>query len=423
MDNFVLNEKREQKKQTLLIILCWLVYVVSYAGRYSYSSNLTLIMKDYDVTRAAAGLSVTLFSLAYGAGQIVNGMFCKRYNKRVVLSIALLVSSITNVCCFFDIPFTYIKYLWFINGAAQSFLWSSLICILSQNMDEKHLKTSIMAMGTTTAIGTLICYGLSALFSFLGNYKLSFLTGAVFTLCVSVLFFIAFPKLTSVKQFVSIENETKKQAEPSTGNSSSAVLVSVSLFVVTLCVLSVFNNFVKDGLNTWMPTILKENYGLSDGLSIVFTLALPFASVFATMFTMFLNKRIKDFAALCGIMFCGAAVCIFIVLLLIGKGHWIFVVIPFGIVALMMSGINCTITTFVPLLLRDKMDSGKATGLFDGFCYLGSALSGVGLGLITDLFDGWTVPLAVLCALSVLAILISLGYLLITKKMQSKNAK
>lgn len=398
------NIESEQKRQKILILLCWLVYVASYFGRYSYNSNISPLMQDYEVSRASAGLIGTLFSIAYGGGQIVNGLFCRRYNKKIVLPIALGVSAVMNLLGFFKVPFDLIKYLWFINGAAQSFLYSSLICILANNTDEKNLKLSIVAMGTTTACGTLLAYGTSALCSLVNWYKLSFLIGAILLFVVATLFFVGYPKLG----YDTPVYENKKEAKTKEGENSKAV--PIAFLMVTLCVLAVFVNFIKDGINTWMPTILHESYGLPDSLSIIFTLALPCVAIFATALALALHKKFKDFAVLCGVMFVGTVLCLLLVLLLIGKTHWIIVVLPFACVALLTSAINTVITTIAPLMLRGKVDSGKATGLFDGFCYLGSALSSYTLGLITDIYEGWTVSLGVLCGLAVFAILISFAY-------------
>ncbi len=407
--------KDEQKRQKLLILLCWLVYVVSYFGRNSYKSNISPIMQDYGIDHAAAGLSVTFFSVAYGTGQIINGLFCRRYNKQIVLSTALAVSATMNLLCFFNIPFGLTKYLWFINGASQSFLYSSLICILANNTDEKNLKLSIVVMGTTTATGTLLSYGTSALCSLFNAYKFAFMAGSIILFAVAALFFIGYPKLGYDKQMY----VNKKEQETESGNGSKAV--PIVLLMATLCVLAVMVNFIKDGIDTWMPTILHESYGLSDGLSIVFTLALPCAAIFATPLALALNKKIKDFAVLCGVMFIAPAICLLLVLLFIGEAHWISVVVPFTVIALLTSGINTVIVTIAPLMLRGKIDSGKATGLLDGFCYLGTALSTWILGAITDVYEGWSVPIGVLCGLTVLAIAISFGYKLMSNAIAKKK--
>lgn len=48
-----------------------------------------------------------------------------------------------------------IKYLWLINAVCQSVLWPMILQIISENVSEKVMKKAILAMGTTTSLGTL----------------------------------------------------------------------------------------------------------------------------------------------------------------------------------------------------------------------------------------------------------------------------
>jgi len=74
-----------RRKSSYLIFLVWLVYATSYLGKVNYSANITQIVDFYKVSKADAGLAPTLFFFAYGIGQVVNGLFCKRYNIRLVV--------------------------------------------------------------------------------------------------------------------------------------------------------------------------------------------------------------------------------------------------------------------------------------------------------------------------------------------------
>ena len=76
---------KEEKRQNLLILMCWLVYVSSYLSRYSYNSNIVAIKDYYGVTNSVTGLVSTCFFFAYGTGQLVNGLMCKKYNAKVIV--------------------------------------------------------------------------------------------------------------------------------------------------------------------------------------------------------------------------------------------------------------------------------------------------------------------------------------------------
>ena len=81
--------KIKKSGATFIIFLCWLVYTVSYLGKVNYSANITHIIKFYDISKAEAGLVPTFFFFAYGIGQVVNGLLCKKYNSRWTIFVSL----------------------------------------------------------------------------------------------------------------------------------------------------------------------------------------------------------------------------------------------------------------------------------------------------------------------------------------------
>lgn len=370
------------KKQRGLILLCWLVYASAYLGRYSYHANINLIMAEYAVNHASAGLVTTFFFFAYGVGQIVNGIFCKYYNKKRVLGGALLVSALLNLTVFFGADFQSMKYLWLANGLVQSVLWPSLVLVLGQNLEEDHLKKAVLVISTTTAAGTLISYGLSALLALSGNYRFSFLAGGVALAAVAAVWMLSYSKLTSTP--------SREKAPPAAPADLPSQRPARGIYpvIVFLALFAVINNLIKDGLSTWVPSILMENYGLSNSISVSLTLVLPILGIFGTTAAVALNRRIKDFISLSSAFFALSAVTILSVIFLLGTELWMVVLVCFGLVTLLMSGINNVITSMSPLYLRNELNPGALSGILNGFCYAGSTISSYGLGAIAD-SAGW----------------------------------
>ena len=163
----------------LTIFLCWMAYTAAYPGRYSYNSNITPIMDAFGVTHGEAGLVTTCFFFAYGVGQVVNGLLCRRYPRQWIIPFSLACSAVLNIAVFLGAPFWTLKYLWLLNGGLQSILWPTLISVLSQSLPAPYLKSSVLVMSTTVPIGTLLAYGLSSLLAVRGGFPFSFLTGAL----------------------------------------------------------------------------------------------------------------------------------------------------------------------------------------------------------------------------------------------------
>ena len=194
------ENKKSDKKQIFLILLCWISYLFAYLGRYGFSANINLIISDYGVTKSDVGLVVSLFFFAYGAGQIVNGILAKKYNKKVIVPISLVASALLNLSIFLGIPFVYIKYLWLLNGFAQSILWPTLIESLSKHLGEKKLKVAIIFMSTSTPLGTFIVYGLSAILVSFNVYKFIFLVATISMSVAGILWFFLYNKCKNKKR-------------------------------------------------------------------------------------------------------------------------------------------------------------------------------------------------------------------------------
>lgn len=382
-----IKSKRKQKGDSLLILLCWLVYTCSYLGKYSYSSNMVVVISYYDVTKADAGLISTLFFIAYGAGQIFNGIFCKYYPKKYVVGGAVAVSAIVNLILFFDVPFGMIKYLWFINGVAQSVLWPTLVLTLSSYLPGGKLKSAVLVMSTTVAVGTVISYGLSALFAETVGFHFSFLVASAVLLMACILWMCLYARATLGSMVEGAEQEPQG-IKPQEIEEKEKPTLGMLVMLAFLAAFAIVNNLVKDGLNTWVPNILKERYGLGEGLSILLTISLSILGIFGSFVAVGLHKKIKNFLALAGVLFAGASVCLISVILLFQTELWVVILIVFGLISLLTYGINNVVTSMSPLYLRGKINAGFLSGVMNGACYVGSALSSYGLGGFADTY-GW----------------------------------
>ena len=358
----------------------------------------------YGVSDLEVGLASSFFFFAYGAGQIINGILCRYYNVKYVLSIALIISVVINLLVFLGIPFTLIKYAWLINGLAQSVLWSSLLMTLSKNLDGKHIKSSIIVMSTTASIGTLLSYGLSALFALFDGFKFSFLAGAIVMFIATILWFLSIDKIT-VKNSDIVETVTDVASEK-TIKEKKKIHPSVLYTFIIFGFFAIIINLMKDGLTGWVPKILFDQFGLDKSLSILVTLILPILTVFGTTVVVALNKKIKEHTALMAVMFVFASVFTCIVLAFFNTPYWIIILVCLGLIALIMSGANNIVTSMIPLEMRDKANSGFVAGILNGCCYVGSTLSSVCLGAISDAY-GWAPAFMLLLILCLVVVIIS----------------
>lgn len=367
-----------------------------------YSANIIQIEKTFDVSHATAGIVSTCFFFAYGAGQIINGIFCKKYNVKYVIFFSLLVSGVCNLLMGILQTFVYQKYIWFINGATLSVLWPSLIRYLSERLKKEEMSSAVVAMGTTVAVGTAAVYGLSALFAEFLFYRMIFFVAAVVLPIMAASWFII-----SAKYLPEKVNQPQLQAND---NNKRGVDKTLTVSIAVLAIFAIITNLTKDGLTTWVPSILKEIYSLPDSISILLTLLLPVLAIFGTAVAAKLRKKIPDFIGICITLFGVNALLIGAVIMFLSVSA-IITLVSFALVSCFMAGINNVITSMAPLYWKDKINSGMLAGILNGFCYVGSTISSYGLGLVADSY-GWNVVFWLLCVLCVVCVVIGIVQLL-----------
>lgn len=407
-------EKRNfNKSQAIfLIVLGWLVYATSYLGKVNYSANITQIIDFYGVSKAQAGIVPTFFFFAYGVGQVFNGLFCKHYNIKWIVFISLIISASINLTIAVGSNFEIMKWLWLVNGFVLSMLWPTLIRMLSEYLPKKSLATSSVIMGTSVASGTLVIYGLSAIFAAFNKFKLSFYTAGISVITVAIIWMIFYNKAVSISKREkeaedAVEEKKTDTPEENKQNKNDRKILFTSICVLCFCAIGV--NLIKDGLTTWVPSILKEEFSMSDSISILLTLFLPVLAIFGNAGALLIHRIIPDYVNHCVATF--AVITVFICGIIGSLSLEIisFMIIGLVVVNFLASSLNSLITSIFPLFMRGKVNSGKFAGVINGFCYLGSTISSYGLGAIADNF-GWTAVFWTLIGFCAVTFVVWIGY-------------
>ncbi len=400
--------KKGGNKALFLIFIGWLVYTTSYLGKVNYSANITQIIDYYGITKAQAGAVPTFFFFAYGIGQVVNGLFCKKYNIKWTVFTSLIISAVINLTIAFITDFGAVKWLWMINGFVLSMLWPTIVRLISETLPQKHLGTSSVVMGTTVACGTLIIYGLSSIFALFNKFKLAFYTAAFAGIIVAIIWLATYNKAVRVSLSEKEEEETSKEIKLDEAVSEKQKDGDRKLFhtvIYTLCFFAVGVNLIKDGLTTWVPSILKEEFAMSDSLSILLTLLLPIVAVFGNAYALKMHKKIPDYVNHCAAVFAVMFVLIGGIIGSMAIKFVLFMLAGLIVVNFLASSLNSLITSIFPLFMRGKVNSGMYAGILNGFCYLGSTISSYGLGAIADHF-GWSAVFITLLAFCLVACVI-----------------
>lgn len=413
--------KMKKSGAAFLIFLGWLVYATSYLGKVNYSANITQIIDFYGVNKAQAGIVPTFFFFAYGIGQVVNGLFCKKYNIKWVIFGSLFISASINLTIALTANFAIIKWLWMINGFVLSILWPTLVRMFAEALPQSSLAAYSVVMGTTVASGTLVIYALSSVYAAFSQFKLSFYTAAIAVFVVAFIWLVSYQKAVGSSTAEKSSEETRETSEIPQAKAQTSH--EKKLFYTTICVLcfcAVGINLIKDGLTTWVPSILKEEFKMSDSLSILLTLFLPILAIFANPYALYTHKKIPDYVNHCVVIFGGMAILIGMIIGSISLKWAIPLLVGLVAVNFFASSLNSLVTGIFPVFMRSKVNSGLCAGIINGFCYLGSTISSYGLGVIADCF-GWTAVFWTLIGFCIVVMAVWLGYIALKSSLNKKT--
>lgn len=395
-----------------LAILCMGFYAVSYICRKSFDSNINEIMDFFTQPKSAVGLIGTFFFIAYAVGQVVHGIMCKYYKPRPVIFImGLIVASMNLLMGIVPVSgFPVMKFIWMINGFSCASFWSLLILTLNSSVAKKHKPMVLLITCFPVSVGTFLSYGISALLSFLHQFRFSFYIGCITMVCMCFIWLIASKPLMDACLKERAETDTEEIPDLSDtgkkkGGWSKAFIVTFSF----LAFFAIANNLVRDGVNTWTPSILKETYHMENWVSVLLSVLVPLMSVFGGLISIRLHKIIDNCVIENGILFGTAGIIFAILLLQFSANIWIITLLCLIIISLTMSSVNNIITAIFPMNC-EGVNAGTVAGVIDGFCYVGSAVSSYSIGIVAERTGGWTAVFILLMSVCILCTVLAFAF-------------
>ena len=394
-----LHDRRSQK---LLFLLCWSAYVFTYLGRLNYSACLVAIVSAEGWTKAQAGLIATGFFATYGLGQLVNGCIGDRLSPRFMVGSGLLLSGIINLL-FPLMPHPSLALvLWCVNGFVQSMIWSPMLRQLSEWLPTEPRMKACINMNSTVPVGTLLVYGLSAAFVYLASWKLAFFTSGVLVIGMSLLWITGIGAIQKKLEPVeAAELPVAQEAAVAAGKPDSLWKLAL-LSALPLCMIGIFmQGMLKDGVTTWIPTFLEENFGMAESASILCTTVVPIINLGGVYLASWLNRKHLHNELKTAAVFFAAGFTTLMLLAFLPMTSAAFSLLLLAATTTFMMSINTMMASIVPSFYVSYGACSTATGLLNSAAYVGCALSSYGNGAIVERF-GWNSIMYIWCVCALL---------------------
>ena len=245
-----------------IIALCSLVYFVSYFSRKDFAAVMAGMITDGAVDRANAGLIGTMLFIFYGVGQLLSGYLGDKIKPNYLIVIGLSSTAVCNALMPL-IPEGMMIVVWGVNGLAQAMLWPPIVKILSTYLDHKTFVTANLVVTSAAHVATILLYVFVPLCLTFMSWEMVFFTASVLAACSIVIFVTALgvilPKNT--------EEMSTDNGEARTETSIDKVHESENLMsalkrsgVVTVFICIIVCGFLRDGIESWLPTLYSEAF-------------------------------------------------------------------------------------------------------------------------------------------------------------------
>lgn len=297
-------KKIENHQMTCLLFwLCWFAYFTSYIGRLNYSSAMTAMIQEAVLTKSQAGFISMVYFFAYGIGQLCNGILGDRIHPGKMIFTGLWIAALANLCMGVTENYYLMTMIWGINGYAQAMIWPPIIRIFAEMLSSKKKQKYCIDIVSSQVAGTLASYLLAAVVIWVIGWKAVFVTAAFCLSAMALFWKYGFGKVEKYSRKFGKMTEDGEQPNSETIEkiSFSDLLMHTGLLTVIIPV--VVHGILKDGVTTWVPTFITENFLMSPSYSILITTVLPIINLTGAYAARYVFKKCGEREVMASVVF------------------------------------------------------------------------------------------------------------------------
>jgi len=389
-----------KNKAKMLVFLCCFVYFASYVTRINFATVIAEIVSAEGFLKSDLSIVVLVNSLSYGIGQILTGKMGDRFNPVNIIFAGLL----TTIVCNSFIPVCQgiglMTVVWMVNGFAQAMMWPPMVRILSTYLNDEEYSKATSDVSVSASLGRIAVYLFAPFIINVFEWRGVFLVSAAVGIITAVMWKICMPKIE--KSLVPIVQAEKKEQKTETRYSIAKVFIGFGL--VFVCLAIGFQGYIRDGIDTWLPSIISEVFKTEASSAILLSVVLPLISVFGLKVFAFMQRKwFKNelhFAA--GLFLCCMALSI-VWIFTYNKNVILAVMIP-ALISAIIHGVNFMLTCLVPRRFMFTGRISQISGMLNFSTYIGSAVASYGTAKLAETL-GWNFAIPVWSIAAILGVL------------------
>ena len=379
-----------------VVALGFLVYFFSYAMRLDYAASIVAIVKDLDIEKSLVSLAVTGSFITYGVGQVICGFIGDKVSPTKMMSVAMLGTILVNLAVSFCSNIWLITALWCINGVCQAMLWPPLTRLVAELVGTEKYSNAITIVGLSASTGTIFVYLLVPVILEFFTWRAVFRVMSIFGTLIMLVWVFATRNLKMGKANAVVKSKDNKTI------SVFGLIVLAGLIPIFLAI--AVQGFLRDGIQTWLPSLVNEQFKLEESSSVLSTAILPVFSMLSVIAANTVYNKIRHELKTAAIMF-GIAFFASIPLIFLNKP--IITIVCAALISATMHGVNHMLICLVPKNFAKYGMVSTFSGILNACTYIGASVSSYGFASVAESF-GWNVVLICWFALALIGTLICL---------------
>ena len=408
--------KRTKYSGRAIVAICSLVYFASYFTRKGFAATMAGMISAGVIDKSLGGFIGMGLFICYGVGQLISGYLGDKIKPRDRIFIGLGLSGACNLLMPLVPSAALMIPIWALNGLGQAMLWPPIVRMLADSLDHEAFVRANLLVTSAAHVSTIILYLYVPVCLEFFEWKTVFFTASSLALVTLVIFAVSMSAL--VKK--SSTSSTEKTSTPTPVSTKTAEdfnvfikrAMSAGFIPILICI--VMMGFLRDGIESWLPTLYSEAFGRDASESVLVSVLLPIFSMLSISVITVLHKSALFGNEVRGslVIFAASALTCIPLSMLIGSDNAAIRIVCLVLAALVcgfMHAINFLLISCLPGRFSAMGRSATASGLCNACVYIGAAISMYGIAA-TSAF-GWNVTVITwigISAVGVVATLIAL---------------
>ena len=381
---------KSKYSKSVLVALCSLVYFISYFSRKDFAAVMAGMITENVIDKSVGGFIGMGLFICYGIGQLVSGYLGDKIKPSHLMLIGLGTTAAANLLMPLVPNGALMIPVWAVNGFAQAMLWPPIVRILADNLDHESFVKANLAVTSAAHISTILLYLYVPLCLKFFEWKTVFFTASLLAAFAAVILVVA---LITIIPKDAIKKPVPKSKETDNVGSESYLKLITRAGIIPVFACIIMMGILRDGIETWLPTLYAEAFNREAGESILVSVSLPIFSILSIVAITALHKTKTFKNEVLGslILFALVMVTTAPIVFLISKASFvprIICLILACVVCACMHGTNFLLISCLPGRFAEYGKAATTSGFCNAFTYVGAAISSYGFAFISEKL-GW----------------------------------